>query len=282
MQGMKCIAVRSAWLLSAFVAAPFAHAQEESPAPVGDAQVTKALLDAEATGRAIYLHDQAAAVASDAVTGIESFREDGKRGRLGGWITEQREEGIVVTFVSSEPVPRARYRATVSADGRVVGDAFALAEPAALTEYELRAAHARTTASTATFEPCSRTYNTVVLPAANDASGWNVYLLPGTTQPGVVPIGGSYRLDIDASGENIIKQRPFTRTCIALERPPEDKARETVALVITHLLDPTPTEVHVFWSLWARTPLYVATSEGNWLIEAGRISLVSRREASTK
>lgn len=282
MQGMKCIAVRAAWLMSAFVAARFAHAQEETPAPVGDAQVTKALLDAEATGRAIYLHDQAAAVASDAVTGIKSFREDGKRGRLGGWITEQREEGIVVTFVSSEPVPRARYRVTVSADGHVVGDAVALAEPAALTEYELRAARARTTASTATFEPCSRTYNTVVLPAANDASGWTVYLLPGTTQHGIVPIGGSYRLDIDASGENIIEQRPFTRTCIALERPPEDEARETVAMVITHLLDPAPTEVHVFWSLWARTPLYVATSEGNWLIEASRISFVGRREASTK
>lgn len=282
MRGVKCIAVRAAWLLSASVLAPFAHAQEDTPAPLDDAQVTKALLDAEAAGRAIYLHDQAAAVASDATTRLKAFRQDGKQGRLGGWITEQREEGIVVTFVSSEPVPRAKYRATVSADGRVVGGADALAEPTALTEYELGAAHARSTAATASFEPCSRAYNTVVLPGANDAGGWTAYLLPGTTQHGVVPIGGSYRLDLDASGKSILKQRPFTRTCIALERPPEDKAREIVAMMITHLLDPTPTEVHVFWSLWARTPLYVATSEGNWLIEEGRISLKSRREAATK
>ena len=128
MRGVKCIAVRAAWLLSASVLAPFAHAQEDTPAPLDDAQVTKALLDAEAAGRAIYLHDQAAAVASDATTRLKAFRQDGKQGRLGGWITEQREEGIVVTFVSSEPVPRAKYRATVSADGRVVGGADALAE----------------------------------------------------------------------------------------------------------------------------------------------------------
>jgi hypothetical protein len=167
---------------------------------------------------------------------------------------------------------------TVGSEGRVIGDVEALAEPAALTEYERGAARARTMVAAATFEPCSRSYNTVVLPDARDGGGWIAYLLPGTTKHDVIPIGGSYRLDLDASGRKITRQRPFTRTCIALERPRGQKGMETVAMMITHLLDPVPTEVHVFWSRWAHTPMFVATSMGTWLIEDGRITLADRRE----
>lgn len=117
-----------------------------------------------------------------------------------------------------------------------------------------------------------------MLPTNNEGGGWAAYLLPGTTQHGVVPIGGSYRLDLDAAGERILKQRPFTRTCIALDSPRSDRSMKAVAMMVTHLLDPVPTEVHVFWSLWARQPMYVATSEGNWLIEDGKTRLMSRRE----
>jgi hypothetical protein len=273
MQGMTRIAVRAAWLLSALACPSLALAQEGAPAPMDDAQIAQAILDAEATGRAIYLHDQAAAVASDAVTKLKAFRQDGKQGRLGGWITEQRDEGIVVTFLSSDAEPRARYRVTVGSEGRVIGDVEALAEPAALTPYERDAAHARNTAANAEFAPCSRNYNTVVLPSPHEGGGWVAYLLPGTTKHSIVPIGGSYRLDLDASGQKIVKQRPFTRTCIALESPPD-----SVGMMITHLLDPVATEVHVFWSLWARKPMYVSTATGGWKIENGRITLLERRE----
>ena len=278
MQRMKRTVVRAAWLLSALACPSLVLAQQDVPVPMDDARIAQAILDAEATGRAIYLHDQAAAVASDAVMELKAFRQDGKQGRLGGWITEQRDEGIVVTFLSSDAVPRARYRVTVSSEGRVMGDVEALTEPAALTPHELGAARARNTAANAEFAPCSRNYNTVVLPGPREGGGWIAYLLPGTTKHGVIPICGSYRLDMDATGLERLKQRSFTKTCIALESPSEDKARETVAVMITHLLDPAPTEVHVFWSLWSRTPMFVVTSEGNWLIEEGKITLKERRK----
>ncbi|MBA3930539.1 MAG: hypothetical protein C0521_13210 [Xanthomonas sp.] len=268
---MKRIAVRVVWLLSALASAPLAFAQDDTPPPMDDAQIAKALLDAETTGRAIYLHDQAAAVASDAVTTLKAFRQDGKQGRLGGWITQQRDAGIVVTFLSSESEPRARYRVTVGSEGRVVGDIEALAEPATLTPQELGAAHARNTAANAEFAACSRSYNTVVLADPREGGGWIAYLLPGTTKHGIVPIGGSYRLDLDASGERILKQRGFTRSCIVLESP-----RDSVGMMITHLLDPVPTEAHVFWSLWANKPMYVSTSAGLWKIEEGRVTMNSR------
>ena len=277
MLGMKRIAARGAWWLAAFMAVPFAHAQEDAPAALDDAQIAQTLLDAEAKGRAIYLHDQAAAVATDAVMKLKAFRQDGKRGQLAGWITEQRDEGIVVTFLSSESIPRARYRATVASDGRVAGEVVALEKPEALSSYELGAARARATAAAAKFEPCSKTYNTVVLRDDRESGGWTAYWLPGTTKQGIVPIGGSHRMDLDATGEKIVSQRGFTRTCIALDNP-----RDAVGLVISHLLDPVPTEIHVFWSLWAGKSMYVATSDGTWKIQDGAVTLLERRKKEAR
>ena len=51
-----------------------------------------------------------------------------------------------------------------------------------------------------------------------------------------------------------------------------------VGLFATHLLDPVPTEVHVFWNLWTGIPLYIATPPNGtiWKISKGAISLVKR------
>ncbi len=271
MQDPRRIAA-GAMLLLGIALAQSARAQDDGHAATDDAQTVQTLLEAEATGRLLYRHDQAAARATDAVMELEAFRQDSKQGRLGGWISEARGDGIVVSFLSSEAIPRARYRVEVSGDGRVNGEVQALPEPATLTDRERAAAQARSTAAAATFEACSRSYNSVVLPAPRaPEGGWTVYLLPGTTQHGIVPIGGSYRFDLDASGTRLLRQRGFTRSCIVLDNP-----REAEALMVTHLLDPAPTEVHVFWSLWADKPLYVGTSAGTWSIEQGHVRLVER------
>jgi len=48
--------------------------------------------------------------------------------------------------------------------------------------------------------------------------------------------------------------------------------------MISHLLDPVPTEVHVFFGLWAETPLYVTTVPNRkvWLVDSGKIKLLER------
>jgi hypothetical protein len=108
----------------------------------------------------------------------------------------------------------------------------------------------------------------VVLPEGDNR--WTVYLLPGTTSPTIVPLGGSHRLDM-ADGR-ITASRGFTRSCIQLSRAPSTRGAKVVGMMVTHLLDPTPTEVHVYWSLWARTPMFVATPNDEvWQIEEGRI-----------
>ena len=113
----------------------------------------------------------------------------------------------------------------------------------------------------------------MVLPATDTSGGnWVVYLLPGTTKNNVVPLGGTYRIDV--SGSEVVGQRGFTRTCISLRTDPK-----AVSLMITHLLDPTPTEAHVFWSLWARKPMYVSTSPNGtiWAVDGSKIRLLERK-----
>lgn len=244
-----------------------AASADDLPRELPADQEAIAIRAAEVTGLAIYRHDQAASVATDAARELRAFKKDK---RVDGWITEEQQGQIVVTFI--DQTPAALYRIVVSKDG-IAGPVAALESPTPLTDSESGAAAARKAALTTRFQPCSETYNSVVLPVA-ETSGetWVVYLLPGTAKSNVVPIGGTYRIEI--SGSDVTSQRGFTRTCIALQTDPS-----AVGLMITHLLDPIPTEAHVFWSLWAKKPMYVATPPNGtvWAVEGDKIKLVERK-----
>ncbi|MGY0653055.1 hypothetical protein ACW7GZ_14590 [Luteimonas sp. A537] len=246
-----------------------ASADEPLPKELPPDQEAAALKAAETTGLTIYRHDQAASVATDAAFKLRQFKKDK---RIKGWITEEKPDQIVVTFI--DQTPAALYRVAVSKDG-VAGPVTTLETPVALTPYEAGAAAARAAALASKFQPCSENYNSVVLPSPNATeNSWVVYLIPGTTKNNVVPIGGTYRVDV--SGSNVVSQRGFTRTCIALQTDPR-----AAGLMITHLLDSIPTEAHVFWSLWAKKPMYVATPPNGtiWVVEDNKIRLVERKAA---
>lgn len=244
-------------------------ADDALPKELPPDQEASALRAAENSGVAIYRHDRAAAVATDAALKIRQFKKDK---RVKGWITEEQGGQINVTFI--DQTPSALYRISVSGNG-AAGPVTVLEEPAPLSAYESGAAAARTAALGSKFQPCSDSYNSVVLPSAGSTeNSWVVYLLPGTTKHNVVPIGGTYRVEV--SGSAVVSQRGFTRTCIALQTDPK-----AVGLMITHLLDPTPTEAHVFWSIWAKKPMYVATPPNGtvWAVDGNTIRLVERKAA---
>ena len=252
-------------LLFAAAVHPAQARQQATPAPDGQAP----LAEAEAIAQALFVHDRAAAVATDALQALRQFRKDK---RVAGWVTEEDAGNITVTFVGprGDAPKQALYRAVVTPGGELVGKAEVLEHPQDLTPYESSAFAARTTALASDFEPCAKTYNPVVLPAPAGAPfAWRAYLLPGTSKRGVVPLGGTYRVDVAADGHTIVDQRGFTRTCIQLGSGPDVEA-----MMVSHLMDPAPTEVHVFWSLWAATPLYVSTSGGLWHIADGKIRAV--------
>lgn len=254
--------IRSLFVVLCALGVTTARASEPGvPEPLSP-QATATLHADEVVGRAIYLNDRAAAVATDAALALDTFR---KERRVRGWITEAHDDAVTVTFIDGTPA--ALYRATVSDAGKLVGRVEAYAMPQPLSPFEAGAAAARAAALGAKFQPCSNRYNTVVLPLGATDDKWLVYLLPATTRHGVVPIGGTYRMTIDHN--TIVAQRPFTKSCIALEDDPR-----AVGLMITHLLDPTPTEVHAFWSLWAHKDMYVSTNGAVWAIHDGHIRLV--------
>ena len=271
-------------ILTLLLAVAFAHIgwTAESVSQELPSQEEQALLrKAEAVGLTIFKHDHAAAVATDALLASGVTKSDK---RMHGWITESQGDGILVTFISGNEneAPQALYRVSVSKEGEVSGPPQELKVPEALTAFESGAATARTFGANYSFQHCAEHYNTVVLPVdSSPAPNWLVYLLPATEDALRIPLGGAHRLELDATGQHLLSERGFTRSCVVMGDPKADARHRPVMLVATHLMDPVPTEIHVFWNLWAGIPLDILTTSNGavWNISKGHISLVQRRGA---
>lgn len=113
--------------------------------------------------------------------------------------------------------------------------------------------------------------NSVVLPPVTPDGAVPVYILTPQATSNSFPIGGHYRIDIAADG-SIAGSRAFAKSCIALDR--EQGGAKAAMLFITHVLDPQPTEIHVWTSLASNMPLAVAIvpSGDVWLVADGHLS----------
>jgi hypothetical protein len=145
-----------------------------------------------------------------------------------------------------------------------------------LTAAQLRLAKAtntaRAVAASNKFLLCAaKPFNTVTIPPANAEGPIDVYLLTPQVKTGVIPFGGHHKVTIAADGS--ATARPYTRSCLDMAAAEKSKGAP-VAFTVSHLLDPTPTEVHVFSSMAARMPVIVATTSNKsvWAIENGTIS----------
>jgi hypothetical protein len=163
----------------------------------------------------------------------------------------------------------------VGPDGHIAEPPARFEKPPALSPFELAATLALQTAGTAEFALCGEHYNTVTLPVPDATNRWAVYFIPGTTDYAKVPIGGAHRIEVDVASRKVVSQRAFSQSCLLLEHQPE-----AVAIIATHLLDPVPTELHVFWNLWTRKSLVILTPPygTSWGLEHGKISLLERRK----
>lgn len=252
---------------------PALHAQDGKPAVFAPAPeaLRPAEAEAEAWGRRIYLHDRAAWLVTDAL--FDTRKGKALMPRLGGWVTEEVDGGVRVIFVSNDATPVRVYEQVMRNDERLDDGVFESAEP--LTAEHLAQLRARETAGSQSFKPaCAERYNAVSL---KDGDGWRVYLMPGFSKVGVIPTGGYHRFDIDPSGRQVGAQRAFSRGCLDIEDDGGDSERgRPVMTMVTHSLDPTPTEVHVFTSFHLKLPTAVMTSvEGGkpmtWIVQRGKI-----------
>jgi hypothetical protein len=233
-------------------------------------------------GTSIYVHDSAASRATDELI-RRGFVDTDKRIR--GWITAMNgsADAVIVTFVGDvDGTPHALYRVSVPPADAEPG--FEVLKPAQSLTHVERALYAARTLAIADLKKqkdlCAETYNTVVLPLQRQGDPVIlVYALAATDKPGVVVAGGHIRYSISADGARIEGQRTFTKSCMVMS--PDDAAdpKNVEAMVLTHLLDPVPTEIHVFLSRLHKRPFYIGTSMNQlvWKVDGSVIQLMDTK-----
>lgn len=105
-------------------------------------------------------------------------------------------------------------------------------------------------------------FNRVILPRSSADEPDLVYLLTPQTEAGSIPLGGHHRSAVKDG--KVLSSRAFSNSCIAMPL-----GAKTEGFVISHLLDPTPTEIHFFSALAGQKPVYVITTQNErlWVAE---------------
>ena len=226
---------------------------------------------AEELGRQVYLHDQYAARATGLVydRGVDLTQLGTK-----GWITEDRPDGCIVTFVTGDP-ESWRSVCAVTFAGDDEPDIILVDRD--LTETQAAMFNARQLVFGIVENPCSDAYNTVVLPREGEP-GWLAYALAATSDPNLLLVGGHYRATVSADGQTILDWRGFAKDCPVLKMPERDESDlDLASYTVVHVLDDRPTEIHVFLNLLCGRPLYVVTADRRvWCVEEGGIRLLKR------
>jgi len=222
----------------------------------------------EQLGAAIYRQDSAAWVASDA---LQAEVSDLANAKLVGWIVVDAADGQKVRFLRR-------------VDGRLEAGYDVDVSPAlktrlyapvdrALTASEVAMFAARTTASAnlAGQPVCRPGYNTVVLKDPQ-GDGWLAWLLAPMPAANVVPVGGHYRFTISADGLKMLRRDALSASCMTMD-PRQDlpAGAAPAGIGLTHVVSPTPTEVHVFLQLQSRLPMMIGAGGRMWTIDQGSI-----------
>lgn len=264
--------LRALFALALLLIPPAALAQ--SKMTPDEAKAVQLALD---RGTLLYYYDQAAWHGTD-----DMLAKIGKRqNEIGGWIVDGPANAAELLFYDKNAAdPRAVYVATFAGTKLVSGRVLGPGDDRTISPARKRLI-AAVAAGRAAFERSDasrcveRSFNTVVLPPETLGGASLVYFLTPQTETKVIPFGGHYSFAIAADG-TAGPMRRFTKSCIALQTDTKKDGKSPEGLVISHLLDPTPTEIHVFSMLAARKTVYVITTDGRlWFvgIEGGKLMI---------
>lgn len=180
-----------------------------------------------------------------------------------GWIAEPEGNATEIIFYArGEAGPVAVFRASILGPRVVSREVFLQpAERPPLNPIEARMAQARDATETLDHQPCGgQAFNVLVIPPSSATAPVDVYQMSPATQRGRFPLGGHFKATIGPDG-TVTATRGFTNACVNLDVPEAPAGQPTRPLAVTHLLDPLPTEVHVFLSLWTGRPLLVVAGD---------------------
>jgi hypothetical protein len=232
------------------------------------------IVEAASLGRLIYTFDRAAWVSSDALTA--TIPKDQLAG-IGGYIVEASDvQTLRVTYYRGSAAAAQAFFVADVRGGKVVRKEL-LATSVALTANQVALARARNVAAERarkrSYKPCTPLpFNTVVVPSRNGGPV-AVYLLSAQQDAGTYPMGGNYRVIVAPDG-TVLASRPYSVSCLSLTVPKLPAGAKPVGFVVNRLLDPVPTEIHVFASYSLRMPVFVATPDKRvWEVQGSKITL---------
>ena len=200
---------------------------------------------------------------------------------IAGWIAEPEGNSMTVTFYADvgegDALERkAVYRANVLG-GRVVSREIFLGDDRPpLRPQQQRMAAARAIASGLSHQACgSQPFNVLVIPPASPTANVDVYQVSSTAQRGHFPLGGHFRTTVAPDG-SVVSERNFANSCVDIVATPVPEGQRPRPIGVTHLLDPMPTEMHMFLAQLASRPLLVATGEPSrvWAVTGEAIAEV--------
>jgi len=228
----------------------------------------------ENLGRAIYERDTVAYLA--ALDLQEEFSGD-QLGWLDGWITVKEGEEYKVMFIGTDRGEPRAYFVAFARNGEIY-DRFAPPGGMGLSRAEIGYWTARQNALTREIQECSSQYNPVIMPyKGRDGAegGLFVYLIPASTEAGLIKAGGYQLFDYSVDGKVMKGEMPFNTNCLDVEKT----GNEGEGLILSHSLTPYPQEHHVFMSLLHDTDVIVITQENNlvWKVSDGKVGFVEKR-----
>jgi hypothetical protein len=246
------------------------------------AQELAAAVESERRGLEMYAYDQAAWHGTDrfqadvaAAGGSDFLRQRGYR----GYIVEPVSGGLQAVFYRERDgrlTAIARY--SVSGSKVTGGGIVALGAEEKMTPLALRMVDALAKAREAMAKPdhglCSNTPpNSVVLSQPDGTL--SAYILTSTHDANIYPAGGHYRFDFNAAG-TLVAERKFMNSCFPINFKDVPRGKEPALLVLSHLLDPQPTEIHAFVSRNIPVALAVMTVSNDliWAVGGGRVQFL--------
>lgn len=242
---------------------------QSSPTGVG---LTAAVRTAVSRGELLYIYDEAAWHGTDDL--LTNYA--GLAGEAGGYVVSGDELDAELAFYDKSK-SNAVYRARFSS-GKLVKSGPPAADRVALTAFEKQLIAAKDKALAAFIAAkvglCSSSHpNLAALPPERPGGPIIAYIMTSTTDPKTVPLGGHYSVEVAADG-SVGPIRHFTKACIDMPMSKRPPVGEPAAFVVTHLLDPTPTELHVFSSLTSKVPLVVVTGPDArmWFVDGNRVT----------
>jgi len=265
---MRIAALLAATLLAGFAAPAFA--QERAPTPV---RIEEWSTDKVGEmGKAIYRHDVAAWVATDAL--VDHLAPAPLAAPLVGWIVVDQGPDLLVRFIRRDG--DALYPAYDIPVHEGVAGAVVTVENGTLSPTETAAFLARQTAINNIGRlRCSAQLNTVVLDDP-DSDGWLVWLLTSTTDANIVPMGGHYRFRISGDGSTVLRRDMLSNSCINMPIQQAGSTGQPAGLAISQIVSDGPVETHVFLSLQNRLPIYVMAANQVFEVNGADIRKVER------